>query len=106
MKTGFSKLMLAAGMLLTGSAGVMADTEITGYVPEITVGHIWIEGNTYQLIHGDSNDLNSVQGITECRVGTHRVTCGTLAGVGYIDRARVTVSGGAATRIEVLELKQ
>jgi hypothetical protein len=34
------------------------------------------------------------------------MTCGTLVGIGYADRARVTVRGAVVQRIDILELQQ
>lgn len=44
---------------------------------------------------------------TECRdTSGVRMTCGTLAQVGYADRARVVVEDDTVTRIDVLVLHQ
>jgi hypothetical protein len=34
------------------------------------------------------------------------MTCETLVGIGYADRARVTISGNEVQRIDILELQQ
>ena len=34
------------------------------------------------------------------------MTCGTLVGIGYVDRARITLRGTVVQRIDILELQQ
>jgi len=34
------------------------------------------------------------------------LTCDTLVGIGYVDRARITLLGTAVQRIDILELQQ
>lgn len=46
-------------------------------------------------------------GSAEC-FDTHgnRMTCQTLVGIGYADRARITLTGGQVRRIDLLDLQQ
>lgn len=57
-------------------------------------------------MRGDQTDLKILTGTTQCWVGQVRLTCGTLAAVGYIDQARVIVDGNIAHRVDVLHLSQ
>jgi hypothetical protein len=98
--------VMGIALLQAISFSVIADTEIIGRVGKITVKNIEIDGKNYPLLKGESEDLRARVGeVTECRE-KYRMTCGTLAGVGYIDKARVTIRNGIAMRIEVLELQQ
>ncbi|HNQ03955.1 MAG TPA: hypothetical protein PKH69_05025 [Thiobacillaceae bacterium] len=95
-----------AACLASVAAISWADTEITGYVSQITMKHVEIEGKRYPLLQGDSQDMRSTSPrMTQCWAG-ERTTCGTLAGIGYIHRARVVLRDGAAIRVEVLEMRQ
>ncbi len=106
MNMRFKYWMMGIVLLQTTSFSVIADTEIIGRVAKITVKNIEIDGKTYPLLKGESENLRANVGeVTECRE-KYRMTCGTLAGVGYIDKAKVTIRNGIAMRVEVLELQQ
>jgi hypothetical protein len=97
---------LVSWMGLGAGHALAANGVIEGYVPKITVKQVEIEGRVYPLVRGHSEDMKSTAGReTECWA-QYRTTCGTLAGVGYIDKARVTIRNGYAMKIEVLELQQ
>lgn len=94
--------------LLTNGA-LAAPTELIGEVGFINTKTLtFLGGKSYPLAHGDSKDLRSAYGTaTQCFMGGDaRTSCGTLAGVGYITKARVTLDNGLVMKIEVLEMKQ
>lgn len=87
-----------------------AATELEGYVPEITTQKVFFGGKYYALIQGKSidNKIKWPQG-TECYVKgnpTYQVTCGTLAQIGYIDKAKLRIENDKVIRIELLRLMQ
>lgn len=87
-----------------------AATELEGYVPEITTQKIFFGGKYYPLIQGASID-NKIKWpkATECYVKanpTYQVTCGTLAQIGYIDKAKLWIENDRVMRVELLKLKQ
>jgi len=97
---------LCVALLVLASQAAWADTEIIGNVPRITTEFVEVGDKMYPLLHGASNNMRaSSWEATECWAGP-RTTCGTLAGIGYIDKARITLRNGVAVRIEVLELRQ
>lgn len=98
-------IFLAACMVF-GAGRVWADTEIVGQVSRITTDFVEVRGQSYPLFNGASNDMRATsRAATECWA-KERTTCGTLAGVGYIEKARVTLRNGVAIRIQVLEMRQ
>lgn len=97
---------LFASCMILGAGQACADTEIVGQVSRITTDFVEIRGKSYPLFNGASNDMRATsQAATECWA-KERTTCGTLAGVGYIEKARVTLRNGVAIRIQVLEMRQ
>lgn len=36
----------------------------------------------------------------------NKLTCATLAGIGYVDKARVTIAGDVVQRIDIIDLQQ
>lgn len=106
MKTTLVASLIGIALASPFYASAWADSEIVGVVPKITTKFVEIDGASYPLMRGDSQEMRrSSPDVTECW-SRYRTTCGTLAGIGFIDRARVTVRNGYAVRIEVLELKQ
>jgi hypothetical protein len=103
-----SSIAITVGTLiaLTSLPAPGADTVVIDRVPRITVQHVEVGPVTYPLLNGNSQDMRSSSPNTTQCWATYRTTCGTLAGIGYIDKARVTVRDGYAIRIEVLELRQ
>lgn len=98
--------ILFSAWALCGACLAWADSEVVGYVSSITTDFVEIRGKSYPLFNGDSNDMRArYPAATECWA-KERTTCGTLAGVGYIDKARVTLRNGVAIRIQVLEMRQ
>lgn len=87
-----------------------AAAELSGYVPEFTTQKLFFGGKYYALVQGASanNAIKWPQG-TECYVMTppsYQITCGTLAQVGYIGKAKLRIEGNKVMRVEVLELMQ
>ncbi len=81
-------------------------------MPEITAEKLFFDGKYYPLVKGTAvtNTVRWPQA-TEChmnmeRAAGYQVTCGTLAQVGYIDKARLRIENGKVMRVEVLELMQ
>ncbi|OYY93088.1 MAG: hypothetical protein B7Y41_13325 [Hydrogenophilales bacterium 28-61-23] len=106
MKTHLSHWALGTLLWLATIYPVLADSIIVGNVPRITVKQVEIDGVSYPLLKGDSQNMRATsETATECW-SKYRTTCGTLAGIGYIDKASVTIQNGIAIRVEVLELKQ
>lgn len=102
----WKELSLLVVCLASANPAVARETTLLGNVSKVTTGFVEIEGKTFPLKNGASNDVRaSSREVTECWAGT-RTTCGTLAGVGYIQKAKVTVRDGVAVRIEVLEMLQ
>lgn len=87
-----------------------AATEVEGYVPEITTQKLFFDGKYYALTKGVSpdNKIKWPDG-TECYIKanpTYQVTCGTLAQIGYIDKAKLRIENNKVMRIELLKLMQ
>lgn len=104
------KLFMWAFCLTLSSGSVRAATVLEGYVPTITTEKLLFDGKNYPLVKGALAD-NSVKWpqATECHVKLqpeYQITCGTLAQVGYIDKARLLIEDGKVARVEVLELMQ
>jgi hypothetical protein len=106
MNTNLSQYAFGFLLWLTVLYPAWADSVIVGNVPRITVRNVEIGGISYPLLQGNSQNMRATSDTTtECWV-KYRTTCGTLEGIGYIDKARVTIRNGFAIRIEVLELQQ
>lgn len=94
---------------LISSSALATPTEMIGEVGYFSTKTLtFLGGKSYPLARGDSKDLTSSYGTaTQCFVaGNARTTCSTLAGVGYITKARVTLDNGLVMKVEVLEMKQ
>lgn len=98
--------------LSAATAPARAATELEGFVPEITTERLFFGGKYYPLVKGTAatNTVRWPQA-TECHMNMkmaagYQVTCGTLAQVGYIDKARLRIENGKVARVEVLELMQ
>lgn len=79
---------------------------VEGRISDITKNFVVIKENKFPLLRGDETNLRVDAGTTHCFVNQVRVTCGTLAAVGYVDHARVTIENGYAVRIDVLQMLQ
>lgn len=105
-------LHLACAMSLiymASNSALAAPTEIIGEVGNISTKTLtFLGGKSYPLARGDSKDMTSAYGtVTQCFVERGaRTTCSTLAGVGFISKAKVTLDNGVVMKIEVLEMKQ
>lgn len=95
-------------MLVMQVSGYAAPgVEIEGKITHIDKQTLTITGKTYRLLNGGSTDLNALaSAATQCWVDGRRLTCGTLAAVGHVDEARVTVENGVASKVEVIKMLQ
>lgn len=105
-------LTLTCG-LFAATAGAQPAIELEGYVPEISTEKLFFKGTYYLLVKGDADDIRTARWpqATECHMrmkgaAPYQVTCGTLAQVGYIGRARLRIELGKVSRVEVIELMQ
>lgn len=101
-----TRCISAALLMVTCLPAFAAPLEVTGRISHITTKTLTINQKTYALMRGDQTDLKILTGTTQCWVGQVRLTCGTLAAVGYVDQARVIVDGNIAHRVDVLHLSQ
>ncbi|MBW1982531.1 MAG: hypothetical protein JRJ12_15070 [Deltaproteobacteria bacterium] len=96
---------LAFSLLLLSSADGAA---LEGIIELFDSTNISMSGQHYELVDGEKASLYGF--VTECWVvqGTeiYQIDCKTLADVGYVDRARVTLENGAVRKVEVLKLLQ
>ena len=91
-----SGLLLALTALFTLAAGVPSVME--GRLTQVTLTFV-------QLDHGRTYTFNP--GLARCfDFRGDALTCDTLVGIGYVDRARVTVRGTDVQRIDIIELQQ
>lgn len=103
MHTNLTHWIFGTLLALAVSFPALADSEVVGHIPKITRKFVEINGQTYPLLRGNSENLRARENeATECWY-QYRITCGTLADSGYFDKARVTLRDGIAIRIEVLE---
>jgi hypothetical protein len=64
-----------------------------------------ITSSSVQVDHGQSYQFNP--GLAQCfDFRGDALTCDTLVGIGYVDRARVTLRGTDVLRIDIVELQQ
>lgn len=103
MKTHtFFYTIAALALVLAGVAPVTTAVEPTqiveGRLTQIGVEHVTVDGQRTYAIDPQR---------TECfDFRNDRTTCGTLALIGYADKARLTVVGTLVKRIDLLELQQ
>lgn len=83
-----------------------APLEVTGKISQITEKFVAIKEAQYPIRRGVETNLRINVDTTQCYVNQVRITCGTLASVGYVDHARVVVENGYAVRIDVLQMLQ
>ncbi|MHB1084991.1 MAG: hypothetical protein ACYCZA_09140 [Thiobacillus sp.] len=102
--------ILMVALLWAMPKPALAETEHEGFVPEITTQQLFFNGTYYVLVQGGlENNRTRWPQATECYIKgnpTFQVTCGTLAQVGYIDKAKIRIEGKKVMRVEVLELMQ
>jgi len=102
-------LLLAAILWVTPNL-TQAATELEGYVPQITTQKLLFDGRYYALVQGAVEDSKvKWPKATECYVKanpSYQVTCGTLAQIGYIDKAKLRIENDKVMRVELLELMQ
>lgn len=103
MKTRTSLYMMAAlALVLAGTAPVSLTAEAThvveGRLTQITTTLVTVDSNRTYAIDPEN---------TECfDFRNDRTTCGTLALIGYADKARLTLIGTLVKRIDLLVLQQ
>jgi hypothetical protein len=91
-----SGLLLALTALCTLAAG--APSVMEGRLTQVTSTFV-------QLDHERTYTFNP--GLARCfDFRGDALTCDTLVGIGYVDRARVTVRGTDVQRIDIIELQQ
>jgi hypothetical protein len=75
-------------------------------VPDVIEGRLTQVTNTFvQLDHEQTYPFDPVS--AQCfDFRGDAMTCGTLVGIGYADRVRITVRGTVVQRIDILELQQ
>lgn len=92
----YQKLCCAICVGLVSSMPAVAQTGALEGEISINATHVTIAGREYKW---------SSQ--TECRDDRQvKLTCRTLAAVGYADRARVVIAGDKVIRIDILILQQ
>jgi hypothetical protein len=79
---------------------------IEGTIDSIEPDHITMSGMEYKLVNSISdNDTETKYWVGESK-DLYQIDFNTLYGVGYVDKARVTLQDGIVREIEVLELLQ
>lgn len=89
-------LALALPALYASAAG--APGVVEGRLTRVTASEVQVDhGTTYQFdpVSARCFDFRG-----------DAMTCGTLVGIGYADRARITLRGTVVQRIDILELQQ
>lgn len=91
-------LLAACVLVATPSLSEQPPQVLTGRLSVVTARHVEVD-RTQRFPFQPAN--------AEC-FDTHgnRMTCQTLVGIGYADRARITLSGGRIRRIDLLQLQQ
>jgi len=91
-----SLLALASPAMCVLAAG--APSVVEGRLTQVT-------SSLVQLDHNQTYQFNP--GLAQCfDFRGDALTCETLVGIGYVDRARVTLRGTNVQRIDIIELQQ
>lgn len=94
-------------LLIQVSGHAAPRIEIEGKISHIDRKTLTIKGKTYPLLNGGSTDFKALpSAATQCWVNGARLTCGTLAAVGYVDEARVTLENGVVSKVEIIQMSQ
>ena len=111
-------IVLAMGMILCANAFAAGRSVIVGRIDLIEKDYIRIDNREYKLLNEFSEKRTKTRYRFETEywvwvfndngrpVKSYQVNFNTLAGVGYIDKARVTLKQGFVGKIEVLDLQQ
>jgi len=111
-------IILALGIALCTNAFAEGRSVIVGRIDLIEKDYIRIDNKQYKLINDFSEDKIKIKYGFETEywvwifadngklVKSYQVNFRTLAGVGYIDKARVFIDKGIVRKIEVLDLQQ
>ena len=85
---------------------------IEGRINLIEQDYIVLNNQKYSVIHDTSEENETDNHIPEVECWAmdspepYKIDFATLYGVGYVDKARVTLKNGIVHKIEVLEMKQ
>lgn len=85
-------------MLASSAASAAGSEVLEGRLSQITHASVTVEGIATLVFRPASTQCFDPRGAA--------LTCETLIGIGYADRARVTVRGDEVRRIDLLELQQ
>ena len=111
-------MIFVMGVVLLGTASAAERSVIAGRIDLIEKDYIFMDGKQYKLLNEFSERIDKIKYGFETEywfwvlndngspVRSYQVNFGTLAGVGYIDRARVTLENGIVRKVEVLDLQQ
>jgi hypothetical protein len=94
----FSGLLLALAWPALHALAAGAPGVVEGRLTQITTSFV-------QVDHGHTYTFNPA--LAQCfDFRGDALTCDTLVGIGYVDRARVTLRGTDVQRIDIVELQQ
>ncbi|HXS91457.1 MAG TPA: hypothetical protein VN705_19020 [Steroidobacteraceae bacterium] len=96
--TRLYSLLLAAVLPLLDASAAGAPGVVEGTITRVTTDEV-------QVDHSRVYQFNPA--LARCfDFRGDALTCDTLVGIGYVDRARITLLGTAVQRIDILELQQ
>ena len=110
-------LIFAVCTLLCGTAAAERST-IVGTIDLIEKDYISVGGKQYKLLNEFSDEMIKIKHGFETEywvlvsndngtpVRSYQVNFNTLAGVGYVDKAKVIFRNGMVSKIEVIDLQQ
>ena len=96
--TSLSSLLLALACSAPHAFAAGAPGVVEGRLTQVTTTFVQVDHDqTYQFdpVSAQCFDFRG-----------DAMTCGTLVGIGYADRVRITVRGTVVQRIDILELQQ
>lgn len=101
---------IVAISLLGLSAAWAADYEMVSRIDRVEKDRIVLpDGLSLDLVNKDSplSTRSRVGFVTQCFTDRHlKIECKMLADVGYVDRAKILISGGVVKTLQVIELAQ
>ena len=110
-------MIFALCTLLCGTAAAERST-IVGTIDLIEKDYISVGGKQYKLLNEFSEQMTKIKYGFETEywvfifndngipIRSYQVTFNTLAGVGYVDKAKVIFRNGMVSKIEVIDLQQ